>query len=259
MAIERIRIGGVYWRESGFSHIQRYNFAREYVSGQVLDIACGVGYGSYVLSWRAKHVTGVDVSGEAIAEAAAQHQRPNILFHHGDLASLPANPAEFDAAVCLETIEHLSDPVAFLRLLHARLKPGGRLVISAPNTLQHQRAVPPQPNEYHLSEPTYEQFQGWLAGLFAVEEEWEQCRILAPGMDFIEPLVRSGAGIAQLAVIRLLARWEGAVRRLLGKPLPSAFVAAPERGGLIADTVMLPLLPGRRDTAHTFVLIGRKM
>jgi SAM-dependent methyltransferase len=50
----------------------------------------------------------------------------------GSIDALPPQP-RFDAAVLLDVLEHVPDPLPFLRALHARLRPGGRLLIMTPN------------------------------------------------------------------------------------------------------------------------------
>lgn len=49
-----------------------------------------------------------------------------------DIAAIPVDDASFDAVLCTEVIEHVPDPVAALRELTRVLKPGGRLIITAP-------------------------------------------------------------------------------------------------------------------------------
>lgn len=258
MAIERLSVGRQYWRESGFSHLQRYEFARQRVSGRVLDVACGVGYGSFVLGTAGNVVIGVDVSAEAIAEARAEHSRPNVSFHHGTVDSLPADFPPVDAIVSLETIEHVPDPKALLRAFASRLKPDGVMVLSAPNVWQHTRAQPPVPNEFHLHEPTYEELCGWLGEHFTVSEEWEQTRLLPPWHDAVDSLARRGATITQYKSVRLLLALETGLRRLLGKSLPPVAPATSHPDALVAETAIIPLLPARRAVAHTFVMVARR-
>lgn len=258
MAIERLSVGKAYWRESAHSHLQRYLFARDHVSGRILDVACGVGYGSYILCTGGNVVVGVDVSDEAIAEAKAQHSRPNGTFHLGPLAALPTDTSLFDSAVSLETIEHVPDPRAFLHEVSTRLKPGATFVISAPNVFQHTRGNPPVPNHYHLCEPSYEELHSWLAADFTVVEEWEQTRLLAPRHDEIEALARAGATLGQSKCIRVLIGIENGLRRILGKSLPPVAPIVRHTDALTAETALLPLLPARRNTAHTFVFVARK-
>jgi|GEM_PF-3306893 len=258
MAIERLSVAKQFWRESGYSHMQRYLFASERVRGRVLDVACGVGYGSYLLGIGTNVVQGVDLSAEAIAEARAEHIRPNVAFHLGALDSLPADTPLFDAAVSLETIEHVPDPRNFLNEVHRRLKPGALLVISAPNIFQHTRALPPVPNAFHVSEPTYDDLHAWLDKDFLVLEEWEQTRLVAPRHDEINLLARSGAALGQLKVIRWMAAVELGLRRLLGKDLPPVAPIVNHTDALVAETAIVPLLPARRQIAHTFVFVAQK-
>ena len=52
---------------TGLEHIHRYKFALNYVkSKKILDIACGEGYGSNILSSEAEKVLGIDISSESI-------------------------------------------------------------------------------------------------------------------------------------------------------------------------------------------------
>lgn len=258
MAIERLCVAKQFWRESGYSHLQRYLFALERVRGRVLDVACGVGYGSFLLGAGTNVVQGVDLSAEAIAEARAEHTRPNVAFHLGALDTLPTDTPLFDAAVSLETIEHVPDPRAFLDEVRRRLKPGGLLVVSAPNILQHTRAVPPVPNVFHVSEPTYDDLQAWLAKDFRILEEWEQTRLVGPRHDELNALARSGAALGQLKVVRWMAAIEVGLRRLLGKDLPPVAPSVTHTDALVAETAIIPLLPARRQIAHTFVFVAQR-
>ena len=52
-------------------HLKKYEFARSRIDGLVVDVACGVGYGSDYLRSAAKTVVGVDIADEAIAIARA--------------------------------------------------------------------------------------------------------------------------------------------------------------------------------------------
>ena len=56
---------------------------------EVLDIACGEGYGSDLLANVASHVVGVDVSAEVILHARNKYKKSNLEFKLGSCAKIP--------------------------------------------------------------------------------------------------------------------------------------------------------------------------
>ncbi len=95
--------------------IERYMYVRQFVYGRVLDIACGVGYGSYLLSKNpdVKKLTGIDKSEKAINNACRYFKTKNIEFAVGSPETVTE---KFDVLVTLETIEHLPDPTVLKQL-----------------------------------------------------------------------------------------------------------------------------------------------
>ncbi len=58
----------------------------------------------------------------------------------GDLRELPFPDESFDAAVCVQTLEHVNDPFQVIGEIGRVLKPGGRFYLSAPMAWhQHQK------------------------------------------------------------------------------------------------------------------------
>jgi SAM-dependent methyltransferase len=98
--------------------------------GRLLDIGCSCGYFLEVAAARGFDVRGVEFSRNAIAAASAQI-RPRIF--EGALENLP-DDTPFDVVSAFDLIEHVPDPRAFLRDCARRLKPGGVLLISTPDT-----------------------------------------------------------------------------------------------------------------------------
>ncbi|GAD64110.1 class I SAM-dependent methyltransferase [Aquipseudomonas alcaligenes] len=117
-------------------HLERYEFAARHLCGeQVLDMACGCGYGSALLAERHpdKQVTGVDIDPAAIAYARQHYQLPNLRYVCADAESFAATQ-RFDSIVSLETIEHLPNPRQLVANYARLLAAGGRVIASVPIT-----------------------------------------------------------------------------------------------------------------------------
>jgi hypothetical protein len=65
-------------------HIARYAFASSFAEGRsVLDVGCGAGYGAAELATRARSVTAIDVSSNAIEYASKNYQPTNVHYAQG--------------------------------------------------------------------------------------------------------------------------------------------------------------------------------
>lgn len=95
------------------SHLARYVWALPFcVNKDVLDAACGTGYGTDLLDTVAKYAFGVDSSEEAINYARWSY---GLNFGVDDLENVGMKHPDLDLIVTFETIEHLKDPVKFLK------------------------------------------------------------------------------------------------------------------------------------------------
>jgi len=123
---------------------------------RLLDIACGLGYGSRILSGDVGAlVEGVDIAPDALDYARARYSAPEITFSLGSITQIAFGDESFDAATCFETIEHLSlsDAKTALRELFRVLRPGARLLISTPNRyFTWVLGLAGMKNEFHLYE-----------------------------------------------------------------------------------------------------------
>lgn len=113
-------------------HVARYNWAAATLppGSRVLDLACGVGYGAYILAQAGHTVTAVDRDREAIDYANAHWRHARIKFMCCEAANDAYMATRFDAVTCFETIEHIKDPLPVLQRF-ARAIP--LLLASVPN------------------------------------------------------------------------------------------------------------------------------
>jgi SAM-dependent methyltransferase len=141
-------------------HLARYGFAAEQAcAGRILDIACGVGYGSRLLSDRAPagtEVLGVDLSEAAIAHARHHYGQQGLSYAVSDALRF-GDEQGFNTIVSLETIEHVTDPEALIDRLMGLLAPGGVFVASVPTTPSVDA------NPHHLHDFTAAGFRRMLA------------------------------------------------------------------------------------------------
>lgn len=110
---------------------------RGFAGVSLLDFGCGDGLFSHLLAQRGFSVTGVDVETTAIAQAREQtgtqtYPGPRPAFRSVEPGPLPIPDASIDAAVMLDVIEHLPNPVSVLTDLRRVLKPGGMLAVVTP-------------------------------------------------------------------------------------------------------------------------------
>ena len=56
-------------------------------------------------------------------------EHDNVEFHRADALSLPVDAASFDAALCVQVLEYVTDVTAGLAELNRVLRPGGRVVV----------------------------------------------------------------------------------------------------------------------------------
>jgi len=267
MANERMIPGHGDWQPYGLQHLQRYQFALERVRDRrVLDLACGVGYGSFVLSQTATSCLGIDLSPAAISYAEARYRRANLTYRIGDAAAPVAAAGSIDAVVSFETIEHLADPRALVAHAHRVLSPRGLLIVSAPNALQFSRAAEPRPNEFHLSEPSYEEIVDWLSPWFSIREEWEQAPVLptlshGAYAEWRRDLVDRRLKIRRFsaAPLRWLESGERALRRALGKELPVSPAEETEATVLLNLSEIIPLLPERRAACSQYLFVCQRL
>ena len=103
----------------------------------ILDAGCGTGE---ALSWLSSEVqpsgsvVGIDLAAAHVA-AARTHASPAIRVLQCDLFDVAMRPASFDLVWCVNTINHLADPVDGVKHLAKLLRAAGRLALGQSSLL----------------------------------------------------------------------------------------------------------------------------
>jgi 2-polyprenyl-3-methyl-5-hydroxy-6-metoxy-1,4-benzoquinol methylase len=155
--------------EISYEHWHRYLFARELVKNKiVLDIACGEGYGSYLLAGNAKKVIGVDIDKNTIEYATSKYNRDNLEFKTGLVEDIPINGSEvFDVIVTFETLEHIEEEQQkkFLAEVARLVNKKGVFIVSTPEKFAYSDERNFK-NEFHKKEFYRDEFKAFLGDYF---------------------------------------------------------------------------------------------
>jgi SAM-dependent methyltransferase len=103
----------------------------------ILDAGCGAGE---ALTWLSSEVApsgrviGIDLAAAHVAVARTRAS-PTIQIYQADLFDAPVQPASFDLVWCVNTINHLANPVDGVNHLGKLLRRGGRLALGQSSLL----------------------------------------------------------------------------------------------------------------------------
>jgi 2-polyprenyl-6-hydroxyphenyl methylase/3-demethylubiquinone-9 3-methyltransferase len=130
-----------YVRDQVDQHWQCDEHVRRPLEGKTaLDVGCAAGLLTEPLARLGAKVTGIDAAAELV-EVARDHAAAmglDIDYRAGDVQQLDG---QFDLITCMEVIEHVADPAAFIAALAKRLAPEGLLVLSTPNQTSRSRLM----------------------------------------------------------------------------------------------------------------------
>jgi SAM-dependent methyltransferase len=219
----------VYDKREALDHYARYCFAAQFVAGKrVLDVACGLGYGSDLLRrLGAASVVGVDNSADAIAYARQRYPSDGVEYVQADAHALDEVVAgPFDVVVSFETLEHLDRPEELLRrclnLAHADTV----FVLSVPN----EAHLPDNINPFHLQKFDLARFEELLEPLFPT-------RVLLSQFFTVGSVIHRSCA----EVVEGLALADARCGSLRGDaPLPDCYLAVCTRGqaGAVKDAIV---------------------
>lgn len=158
-------------------HLKAYDFALKCAKGKsILDVGCGSGYGTALLSKFSSYAIGIDTSKEAIQYCKKRYKRKNLEFRHVKSSwmrtGLPFKERSFDVCVSFQVIEHIHPKhiEQYLSAIKKILKKEGLFVVSTPNS--KLRLLPFQKpwNRFHMKEYDYKELGNLLRGKFSKVE-----------------------------------------------------------------------------------------
>ena len=128
--------------------INRYRFISQFIekTDNTLDIACGKGAGTRIISDFAKEVFGIDYDEKYINDAKSKFSKPNLKFVLGSDELLEEFKEQFDKVICTHTMEHVSDDKLFLKRIKYSLKPNGKLILEVPRLCPYPLGKPLWPD-----------------------------------------------------------------------------------------------------------------
>ncbi len=107
----------------------------DYVRGQVIDLGCGVMPFRELLARMGVVYHSLDL-----------WPRSGEVTYVGDIQDMPMVPtAGYDAAICLEVLEHVPQPFRAICEIYRILKPGGIFILSVP----HLSRLHDEPHDYY--------------------------------------------------------------------------------------------------------------
>lgn len=151
-------------------HLVRYKLVNGKKNYIVLDVGCGTGHGSYLLSGKFKKIYAVDSSEDAIIYAKKNWQRKNIDFMVGSGTDIPFKKDTFDITVAFEVFEHIQDWRKFLSEIRRVTKKNGKIFISTPNKNIYSKGLKKPVNPHHFFEMTERQFKKALTSMFKIDK-----------------------------------------------------------------------------------------
>jgi ubiquinone/menaquinone biosynthesis C-methylase UbiE len=141
-------------------HIIAYKEAAKIISGTVLEIGSGEGYGVMELAPHSEHYIAVDKYKTSISKEL--YANNNITFIQTEvppLKEIESNSVDF--VVSFQVIEHIKDDEKFLEEIYRVLKPGGKTILTTPNIVMSITRSP-----WHIREYTPEQMEEILKSSF---------------------------------------------------------------------------------------------
>jgi ubiquinone/menaquinone biosynthesis C-methylase UbiE len=139
-----------------------YEFAKPLIAGKkILDVGCGLAYGTAMMAESASAITGIDYDQETVNDNVKRyHSITNLEFKQGAIPPLPFPDESFDVVTAFQFIEHIHPRKEFIKESLRVLKPGGYLLVTTPNIKKSLAR-----NPFHVHEYTFDEMKKEVSGL----------------------------------------------------------------------------------------------
>jgi len=155
-------------------HLFAYQFAKDMIpqNGFVLEVGCGEGYGTNLLSQHAGKIIGLDVDENTIAHASKKYHSENCIFEVYDGVRIPYNDNTFDAVISFQVIEHLQNDISYISEICRVLKVNGFLILTTPNRTCRLKSGQKPWNRFHVREYAPHELDHVLKSKFSDVKVW---------------------------------------------------------------------------------------
>jgi SAM-dependent methyltransferase len=156
----------------------RHLFVYEFVKGKilknsfVLEIGCGEGYGTNLLSQNVAKIIALDVDKNTIAHASEKYGSENSVFRVYDGAKIPYENNTFDAVISFQVIEHIQDDTNYVSEIHRVLKTNGIFILTTPNRTYRLKPGQKPWNRFHIREYYPHELENILKNKFPDVKVW---------------------------------------------------------------------------------------
>lgn len=198
LIVHRFKNGG---RVKAREQVWMYeSISRNWCIGKsVIDVGCGIGWGTNILSREAVGAFGVDANAESISFAKQFFGNTKLKFEVADITKPEPRPtATFDIVTFIEVIEHIQDYDAAINNLKRYYDPKRKTVffISTPNRNNERLSKSTPNNKQHVREWTAGEFYEVLTKhfnhvvLYGINKHnWFEADLTVDGTSDISPIV----------------------------------------------------------------------
>ncbi len=155
-------------------HLFAYEFAKDKFSDNsyVLEVGCGEGYGTSLLSQNGVNIIGLDVDKNTIEHGSNKYGSENCIFRVYDGVNIPYENDTFDTVISFQVIEHIQDDINYVSEIYRVLKRNGFFILTTPNRTYRLKSGQKPWNRFHIREYYPDELENILKNKFLDVKVW---------------------------------------------------------------------------------------